>query len=94
MFPIELITFHVVFATTQTNSTESLVFVLAKEPVTPVVVFAVPKYIVSPAFCAIFHPPAPIPVTLRMLPTAAVSGKVKVTNEPEFVIYPELTVTV
>jgi len=44
--------------------------------------------ICCPAFCAIFHNPAPLPTTRIVLPTAHVDGRVTVTRDSLFVMYP------
>jgi len=44
--------------------------------------------ICCPAFCAIFHNPAPLPTTRIVLPTAHVDGRVMVTRDSLFVMYP------
>jgi hypothetical protein len=75
MFPIELTTFHSVFATQHTSSTESRASVLSMYPPVPVVVENLPKLIFCEAFCASLHAFC-MPLIRMVVPTAAVVGKV------------------
>ena len=95
MFPILLITDQLALAVTHTSVTVSCVLIDAKDPPVPAVVVLVPKKMVLPAFCAIFHPNAVlIPVIETISPTALVEGKVIVKSPALFAIVPVLTAIV
>lgn len=90
-FPTALATVQVVFAVVQMSSTLSYDAVEEIDPPTPVVDAISTNLIFTPAGCAILHPPAHLPTTRTIFPTAEVGGSVAVTSAALLRIYPVFT---
>lgn len=94
ILPIADVTTKFVFATVQTNLTQSYCDVADKYPPVPIVVDAIPKNICCPAFCDILHKPVPVPTTSIIEPKSEVDGNVIVVNVVAVPTYPLLTAAV
>ena len=83
MFPIEEVTYHILFATKHTMVMLSPALVEAIDPSAPSVVCVFPKNICCPTPCPTVQPTA-IPTIEMIEPRAAVAGRMKAVVPPEF----------